>query len=1077
MRSLAMILLLAGIAPLAAMPRPAASAALADTAATWTFESNVSGDSLGYAISPAGDVNGDGFSDIAASARSGVHVFYGSAAGPFVNAPWIESAFGSRSAPAGDVNGDGIDDLLSFETSTTGTPGMIALFAGSASGLGSSPLSTITGPADSSRWANQVIGVGDVDGDGYDDVLVSAPGDGRGTIRGAVMLYRGGPGGLLPGPAWTYSASAPLHELGVEICGAGDMNGDGYADVAILARIPFAGSFQDSTARILFFAGSPSGLPSVPTWVYDGDAWHIAGPGDFNGDGYSDIAFAYGYDNNATTYVLAGSPAGPSMGYTASGEQVSVAGDVNGDGYADLITRYCRVQCLCGLPQCKVDCGLGGCGYATRGGGAQKFVGGVGPGFPQPWFLVQPIGVGDVNGDGFDDILAAHPVYSNGQVHEGVIQVRAGGGGASTNNFPTLTNSTVGDEMGSAVAAIGDLNGDGYPDLAVGSPGATRDFPGEGRVDVYLGSATGFPAVANLSVMGGVAGAHLGASLAGGGDLNGDGFSDLVMGAPDYQGAHTGEGAVMVLYGSATPDSVVGWKITGGQAGAHLGISVAIAGDVDGDGFSDLLAGAPAYTNLNAGEGRVMLFAGSSVGLGTSPAWTHDGGAPGMGLGATVATAGDVNRDGWSDVAIGIPGSSEVEIFFGSGTGLAQSPSQTLAGSPGSEFGTALAAGDVNDDGFSDLVVGSPNSGIFSPIGQADAFLGSTSGLSTTSAWTVTGALGSGCGSSVAVGDFDADGCADVVVGSPTDGSSGTIAAYHGSLAGLSTTAFLSYGGTGTATRYGTSLAVLDANSDGCSEVAIGDPGQDYLRSGGWVWFAGSSNIPDRPRLTRQFRPGSTVPVDLLGSTGATAFLMRQRGFSAYGRARLRLEWQVKPLGSAWGPIQHAAWYDTGSPVGPTGSMIPLQQLASGLLASTPHALRARVASPTSVYYPHSPWFTPLNNTPELTELRTGTRALAVGPGEPRGSGRLIVDVRPNPARGQVTVRLAPAHDTNATLEVIDVSGRRVRRLFLGVLRAGTREIAWDTRDDGGRTLSPGLYFLRARSQTGSDERSVMLLR
>ncbi|MDM7913779.1 MAG: integrin alpha [Candidatus Eisenbacteria bacterium] len=142
--------------------------------------------------------------------------------------------------------------------------------------------------------------------------------------------------------------------------------------------------------------------------------------------------------------------------------------------------------------------------------------------------------------------------------------------------------------------------------------------------------------------------------MAGAGDVNGDGFSDVIVGAFLYGNGEAGEGRAFVYHGSpAGLGLTAAWTAESDQVGARFGSSVASAGDVNGDGFSDVIVGAYLYTNGQSDEGRVYAYQGSAAGLATTPAWTAESNQASAKMGISVAAAGDVNGDGFSDVIAG----------------------------------------------------------------------------------------------------------------------------------------------------------------------------------------------------------------------------------------------------------------------------------------------------------------------------------------------------------------------------------------------------------------------------------------
>lgn len=211
---------------------------------------------------------------------------------------------------------------------------------------------------------------------------------------------------------------------------------------------------------------------------------------------------------------------------------------------------------------------------------------------------------------------------------------------------------------------------------------------------------------------------EFGLSVSAAGDVNGDGYDDLIVGAAYYDNGQTDEGRVSVYYGSAfglsaTPD----WTAESDQSTAYFGSSVSAAGDVNGDGFDDVIIGAPYYENGQPDEGRAYVYHGSASGLSATPNWTAVSDLAFALFGWSVSGAGDANGDGYGDVIVGAVAydftttrEGAAFVVFGSATGLSRGPDINLAGNQRwASFGQAVGpAGEVNGDGLADFVVGAP---------------------------------------------------------------------------------------------------------------------------------------------------------------------------------------------------------------------------------------------------------------------------------------------------------------------------------------------------------------------------------
>ena len=290
------------------------------------------------------------------------------------------------------------------------------------------------------------------------------------------------------------------------------------------------------------------------------------------------------------------------------------------------------------------------------------------------------------------------------------------------------------------------------------------------------------------------------------GDVDGDGLDELLIGASmfgDPGNLLSNQGAVYLysgsVYGLSTDPS---WTTYGGQQEAKYGYALDAAGDVNGDGYGDIIIGAIGHDQDYTNEGAAYVYYGSADGLALTPDWTLYGGRSTAGLGSAVAGVGDVNGDGYDDVAIGAPNwdtvslidAGAVMLFLGSSSGLAATPIWTVEGSMyNARLGYAVAgAGDVNNDTYADIIVGAPYYGPgFSYEGAAYLFLGAETGPALEADWSRLGGKESanfGYSLSTA-GDLNQDGYADVVIGSPqyTDDHSkeGRVFAFYGSEDGL----------------------------------------------------------------------------------------------------------------------------------------------------------------------------------------------------------------------------------------------------------------------------------------------------
>jgi hypothetical protein len=387
--------------------------------------------------------------------------------------------------------------------------------------------------------------------------------------------------------AWKAEGNQGFAFFGGSVASAGDVNGDGFQDAIIGA------SNYNGVGRALVYHGSASGLSKPPAWYAEGDqgngsfGWSVATAGDVNADGFDDVIV--GAFGQGKAFVYHGSATGLSftpswIADMPSVYSVSTAGDVNGDGYADVIVgRDGQAWVYQGS-----ESGLSSADWMVEGGGA---------------FGLSVGTAGDVNGDGYDDVIVGAPYGAPGAF---VYHGSAAGLSAS----PDWTAGDGTGAFGNSVGTAGDVNGDGYDDVVVGSPGYTHGQFYEGAAFVYHGSASGLATDADWLAESNDALSYFGTSAGTAGDTNGDGFDEVIVGGPYLSQEN---GGAFIYHGSLgglglLPSS----RAKGDQGLAAFGNSVATAGDVNADGFADAIVGATYYDHGAIDEGAAFVFAGAA---------------------------------------------------------------------------------------------------------------------------------------------------------------------------------------------------------------------------------------------------------------------------------------------------------------------------------------------------------------------------------------------------------------------------------------------------------------------------------
>ncbi len=405
---------------------------------------------------------------------------------------------------------------------------------------------------------------------------------------------------------------------------------------------------------------------------------------------------------------------------------------------------------------------------------------------------------GDINDDNRQDVIIGAPEFNTAQTDAGRVYVFLGqpGGLASGYYWYSSGGDVAGAKFGFSVSS-GDIDGDGNPEVVVGSP-YEDIYPNTavGVVRFYEADGSGqLPTNATWKIEGPAgAGSWYGYSIDASGDVTGDGKTDLIVGAPGYNGFLKPDcGIVYVHYGKTTspfgPTVPATWSSSGpSQAGAQFGFSVAYLGDVTGStpSYGDVAIGAPYFNDgATADVGQIRACYGIDGKLG-SCTWYRNGASPNEKLGYSVAGAGDVLGNGKRGLLAGSPGynssAGRVQFYPADGSGLLDASWNSEGGTgesqAGAEFGAAVAGdGDTNGDDKGEVLVGAPlrDVGTKTDAGKVYLFLGSEIGPSDTVSWSSVGSSAASSekyGTAIAIID-DVNGnegggvYADILVGAP----------------------------------------------------------------------------------------------------------------------------------------------------------------------------------------------------------------------------------------------------------------------------------------------------------------------
>jgi hypothetical protein len=463
----------------------------------------------------------------------------------------------------------------------------LALLALPALSTAQAPLYDFYGVAGSS-FGHGLSSVGDMDGDGKNDILVGAPtGDGLQTSSGVAMVLSS----VTTLPIRTFQGEHTGDRFGHSVAGIGDLTGDGISEIAVGApqNEPSGGN---NRGAVYILNGATGAQLAKHVGLFDNDklGWCVTALGDVNTDGLPDYAYSAPYGDSiiggadlgfvwinsgaslASIQVYFGEAAGDLFGYSIDG-----IGDLTGDGKADVIA---------GAPEYNLGAVADSGRAYVLSSGTNSRINWISGGIPQGNLGFSVSELPDLNFDGKSEVLVGEPGWNGAGANTGRVQAVSGAGGSILKIYTNYSGGTAGDRFGWAVAGLHDVDNDSRGDLMIGAIGwdsaplieVGGAFLISGNSGAVIGGASGY---SNAD--------YMGYTVANGGDLNGDGFDDALMAAPTSSGAYAGGGwARAHLGGVPAPtgyctakvnsQGCTPWISYGGAASMSLGNGIALVG-------------------------------------------------------------------------------------------------------------------------------------------------------------------------------------------------------------------------------------------------------------------------------------------------------------------------------------------------------------------------------------------------------------------------------------------------------------------------------------------------------------------